>query len=172
MVRSASLLSLIITLICVILLLSACKKDELLDTQEAQARSFPNVDPRLWPLFEAFEQEAAARGFEVDLNKARISGEIASISEQHVAGQCSYNQVSGDVTVDREFWANSNGNFQEFIVFHELGHCYLHRAHREDADEQGNCISVMRSGLEDCRDNYNSLTREQFIDELFNPEQF
>jgi len=76
------------------------------------------------------------------------------------------------VTVDRDFWLNSNGNFQEFIVFHELGHCFLHRGHREDSDAQGACISIMRSGLEDCQDNYNLLTREQYIDELFSPEKF
>ena len=150
----------------------SCKKDTAF-AAEPELRTFPGVDEELWDLFEVFEIEGANRGFEIDLVKEGISGHIEPIDEEHIAGQCSYSEIHpGRVTVDSDFWANSSANFKEFIVFHELGHCYLHRDHREDIDNLGRCVSIMRSGLEECRDNYNRLTREQYIDELFNPESF
>ncbi len=153
----------------------ACEKDDVFVEVESDLRTFPEVDERLWPFFESFELEAAERGVEVDLREAGISGKIRPIAEEHVAGRCSYipNIISsGNVTVDAEFWDNSSSIFKEFIVFHELGHCYLNRDHREDADAQGACISLMRSGLGTCRDNYTSLSRKQYIDELFDPDSF
>ena len=152
------------------LFISACQKDDPLVPEE---RRFPLVDERLWPYFEAFEAEAARRGIEVNLVEEQITGVIEGIDEEHVAGQCSYSPFNpGDVTVDDAFWNRSNLNFREFIVFHELGHCYLRRGHREDSDALGFCISLMRSGVEDCRDRYNLQTRKQYIDELFFPEDF
>jgi hypothetical protein len=148
----------------------SCQQDEPLIPEE---RTFPLVDQRLWSYFEAFEIEAANRGIEVNLVQERITGVIEAIDEEHVAGQCSYSAVTpGEVTVDDEFWTRSNSTFREFIIFHELGHCYLMRDHREDKDQFGFCKSLMRSGVEDCQDRYNLQTRKVYIDELFFPEDF
>ncbi|MFT5166435.1 MAG: hypothetical protein ACI8P3_001666 [Saprospiraceae bacterium] len=172
MVSYSRIISLSFLGILILSLFSTCEKGESI-ALEPELRTFPGVDEALWDLFEAFEIEGANRGFEVDLISEGITGNIEAIDEEHVAGQCSYSEIfPGKVTVDSEFWINSSANFKEFIVFHELGHCYLHRGHREDFDDLGRCVSIMRSGLEECRDNYNVLTREQFIDELFNPEEF
>lgn len=131
---------------------------------------YPDVDQRLWSFFQSFEEEAALRGWEVDLSLTGISGTIEEIDEEHVAGQCSiHGQISKHITIDLEFWNRSNDLFKEFIIFHELGHCYLRRGHREDTFANGTCKSLMRSGTEDCRDNYNNQTRASYIDELFNP---
>ncbi len=59
--------------------------------------------------------------------------------------------------------------FREFVVFHELGHCDLGRDHRDEAFDNGVCVSIMRSGLGDCRDYYHPRTREGYLDELFDP---
>jgi hypothetical protein len=53
------------------------------------------------------------------------------------------------------------------VVFHELGHCYLGRGHSEETHPNGVCKSIMRSGNGGCFDNYNSTTREAYLDELF-----
>ena len=53
------------------------------------------------------------------------------------------------------------------IVFHELGHCVLVRDHLDDADSEGNCLSMMHSGLGDCEFRYNGSTRNVYLDELF-----
>lgn len=166
-----------VILLAFLFVFTACQKDVAIDSVEVPAvpevRTFPGVDERLWPYFERFEVAGVARGFEVDLVVARITGVIEELEEEHVAGQCTTfgNARPGNVTLDAEFWNRSSDLFKEFIVFHELGHCYLNRGHREGAFSNGHCVSLMRSGTLDCRDNYNAATRASYIDELFEPNQ-
>ena len=164
-------------LLFVLLFATSCQRDEIVDlapaVEEPEVRRFPNVDERLWPYFERFEEEAANRGMDVDLVRARITGDIRNLDEEHVAGQCTTFGNSfrpGRVTVDLEFWNRAGDLFKEFIVFHELGHCFLDRGHREDAFANGRCKSIMRSGTLDCRDNYNPTTRSLYLVELFEPQ--
>lgn len=151
--------------------LSGCDNDgnELINnpTQDEEA-TFPGVDQALWPLFIAFEDEAAERGFNIDLRAAGITGFIEEIEERHVAGRCNYNfRQPNRVTIDEQFWNRSSNSFREMIVFHELGHCFLFRDHEERILSNGACASIMRSGNGSCLDNYNLRTRENYIDELF-----
>ncbi len=162
-------------ILCVLFLFTACQREEIVDLVETpvepEERTFPEVDERLWPYFERFETEGQARGFDVDLVVSQISGVIEDLEGEHIAGQCTTfgNFRPGSVTIDSEFWELSNDLFKEFIIFHELGHCYLDRDHREDAFSNGRCASIMRSGTLDCRDNYNAATRAAYISELFEP---
>jgi len=48
-----------------------------------------------------------------------------------------------------------------------LGHCVLNREHLDDADNQGNCVSIMTSGTGSCHINYTIATRKNLLDELF-----
>ena len=129
---------------------------------------YPSVDADLWPYFESFEYEAALRNIPVDLARERIIGSIENISESNVVGQCSYGRYAhSHVVIDENFWSRANYFAREMIVFHELGHCFLFRDHREGRFENGSCISIMRSGLQSCRDNYHSRSREYYLDELF-----
>ena len=156
---------------------TACQKDAVADLAEApiipEERTFPGVDERLWPYFQRFEEAGIERGFEVDLVVAGITGVIEDLDGEHVAGQCTTfgNFRPGRITLDAEFWNRSSDLFKEFIIFHELGHCYLDRDHREDTFSNGRCVSIMRSGTLDCRDNYNLATRGSYINELFEPNQ-
>ncbi len=130
--------------------------------------SYPNVDKALWPYFERFEVEGAKRGLTVYLKDASITGVISDISAEHVIGQCSYsNQDPHKVTIDLPFWNSTSDLGKEFVVFHELGHCYLGRLHDESTDSRGICLSIMRSGTGTCRDMYSTTSREKLIDELF-----
>jgi len=108
----------------------------------------------------------------VDLTDAGITGVIEEIDEDHVAGQCAFpRNRPNEVTVDESFWVRGSDLFKEFIVFHELGHCYLFRPHLEDQFSNGACVSIMRSGNGSCLDNYRNSTREFYIDELFELDQ-
>ena len=157
--------SLMVLLICC---LWACQDSELLDPEPPAPVKFPNVDPELRLYFQRFEDEAAARGIRVDLTAAGISGMIEPIDEDHIAGQCAYpRNRPNEVTIDEAFWVRGSDLFREFIVFHELGHCYLFRPHLEDQFQNGACVSIMRSGNGTCLDNYHSGTRASYIDELF-----
>lgn len=151
---------------------TACQPDEELDlTTEEELLplgQFPGVDPALWSYFANFEAEAAARGLDIDLYVSNITGEIAEIEEEHVAGRCTFSSAAPNaVTIDKTFWDQSSVLFREFVVFHELGHCFLGRGHEEGTNPNGTCTSIMRSGVEDCRDNYRTTTRTAYLDELF-----
>ncbi|WP_421985546.1 hypothetical protein [Roseivirga sp.] len=150
----------------------ACDKtDEIPGAPMVIEGTFPGVDERLWPYFIRFEAQAESRGISIDLVAEGITGVIEPIDEENVAGVCNFNgRNPNHVMVDADFWLRAPDIFKEFIVFHELGHCSLLRDHREGADEDGRCISIMRSGLESCRDNYSVLTRTSYLDELYDPQ--
>lgn len=158
----------------------ACNRTENIFTVEAEPEPEPvveeeitpyiGVDPLLWEYFERFEEEGRERGIEVDLRAQKITGMIQSLGEDDVAGQCTYSPTRPNhVVIDLGFWTNATNQAREFVVFHELGHCELLREHREASFTNGTCLSIMRSGLGSCRDNYNVRTRESYLDELFDP---
>ena len=165
------------SIVFTLFIFTSCQQDSLepLDTTTSsipEERTFPGVDERLWPYFERFEAAGQSLGFDVDLVAAGITGEIEDLEGEHIAGQCTTfgSFRPGNVTIDAEFWEIAGDLFKEFIVFHELGHCYLDRGHREDAFTNGRCVSIMRSGTLDCRDNYTPTTRSAYVSELFEPE--
>lgn len=148
---------------------SACKKDTMISEIPAvQSGSYANVPEELWIFFQRFEEEAQERGIFIDLNEEEISAEFMEISEDGVAGTCTYGSHNpGHILIDVSFWDRAGELLKEMIVFHELGHCSLHLDHREGIHPDGTCLSIMRSGLEDCIDNYRWSTRETYLDELF-----
>ncbi len=156
-------------LLCVCVLSGCTEEADVLPEAETPVK-FDQVEAALHPYFLRFEQEALQRGMEVDLTAANIRGIIQEIEENQVAGQCRYNRLDPRlVTIDASFWRRASDLFKEFIVFHELGHCFLNRPHLETAFSNGVCTSIMRSGTGSCIDNYNRLTRQSYIDELFEP---
>jgi len=140
------------------------------DTHEESSLYFANVDAALWTYFDAFEKEGIKRGYNVDLSAAEITGEIRTISEDGVAGTCQFGTHIHHVTIDKEFWDKADYNLREYVVFHELGHCALDRGHNNRAFANGNCVSIMHSGLTDCRVTYGTQTRSALLDELFQNE--
>ena len=148
-------------------LFAACQKEDP-DTVIFTEKTYADVDPELWPFYQEFEEQAALRGLLVDLNEFGVTGVIEELNPDGVAGQCTYGSHVADVAIDQSFWENSNSvYFKEMVVFHELGHCFLHRGHEEAVLPNGTCASIMRSGVEDCRDNYGPQTRSAYLDELF-----
>lgn len=133
-----------------------------------EAPAYPNVEQALWPYFQTFEEEAAARGLEIDLANARLSGEIDNLDDGNVIGLCQYGRyINNHITIDKQFWNRSSNLAREMVVFHELGHCFLGRDHLENAFRSGHCESIMRSGTCCCRDGYSASTRTYYVDELF-----
>lgn len=149
----------------IIFFILSCNDSIYVEVQQVQ---FPGVDELLWPHFTAFQKEGRARGVNIDLVQANISGEISNITEDGVAGTCQYgSHITNHVTIDQSYWNRSSYNDREYVVFHELGHCFLIRDHNDLQDRNGVCISVMHSGLTNCRSLYNSANRDYYLDELF-----
>jgi len=149
--------------------IGACIEEDISVTEEQSVQEFPLVDEALWSHFVAFEEAAEERGLQVELNATTIRGTIEEIHEEDIAGTCTYGGRTNfrDVVIDESFWDNSSFLAREYIVFHELGHCFLGRDHEEGCLANRTYTSIMRSGLGNCRDNYNTTTREYYLNELF-----
>jgi len=149
-------------------LFSCLDEFENSDSSQPTNEGYEDVDSRLWSYYDIFQEEGKKRGIDVDLLSARISGEIAEIDENNVIGTCQYGGFSTNhITIDNVFWSRSSNLSREFVVFHELGHCFLDRGHKEDSTSEGLCVSLMRSGNGGCTDAYSSRNREYYLDELF-----
>ncbi len=139
-----------------------------LDNEPAPIQIDHFIDNRLKPYFDKFKEEASARGFEFDFKELKVDGYIQGLSQSSVAGQCqTYETGNSAVIVQPIYWDNITELEKEFLIFHELGHCILDRAHLEDANPDGTCKSIMNSGGLFCDINYNIRTRDEYIDELF-----
>lgn len=126
------------------------------------------VHPELEPFFETFKEAAEARGIEFDNDAEGISGIIRRISGSTIIGQCARsNDSTKIITIDRSFWDAFNDFEKELVVYHELGHCFLNRPHCDVINTDETCFSIMHSSEDLCENNYNSVTREEFLDELF-----
>ena len=137
----------------------SCNKDENVDLF---------VAPALQEYFDRFVVEGAARNVRVDYDSSRISGYLKIITQAGVIGQCAHSETKPNtVIIDQIYWNSATDLEKEFVVFHELGHCVLNREHLDEADNQGNCVSIMTSGIGGCHINYTMATRSKMLDELF-----
>ena len=150
------------TLLCLSFLsLTNCSKSE-------EGNTVLFVENELQLYFDRFEAEAAERGMEINLSNAQIEGYIDDIETPSVAGQCTSNSDEPNrITIDEALWNRFSDLEKEYLIFHELGHCYLGRGHRDDINADGSCASMMQSGTISCRKNYNTRTRTDYLDELF-----
>lgn len=143
----------------------SCEKEAMIMTAD---KEYPGVDAELWMYFQRFEMAAAERGVEIDLIARGITGSIEDIDMDNVVGICNHNPNSPNhVTIDETFWMRSSSLRKEMIIFHELGHCYMNLGHRDEANSNGVCKSIMRSGMGGCMDMYTQNSRGGYHDELF-----
>lgn len=158
----------------ILLALTACDKDELPISalNENISSIYQGVDVEFNSYVDDFIIEAEKRGIVVEIEGRNITIQFTDIkqgSNPNVVGLCTYdNHNLNDITIDRNYWNSASKLEREFVLFHELGHCYLKRAHRNDTFSNGICRSIMRGGAElTCLDAYNQQNREYYIDELF-----
>lgn len=148
-------------IICTVLLAAISCSEE----PEVITESF--IDDDLSGYFELFETEASNRGVLIDISELGVAGYIQSL-EDDIAGQCAtYTDGSREVRIDRDYWTRASLTEKEMLVFHELGHCVLGRAHDDGSDNRGFCVSIMNSGIGECVNRYNRNNRELYLDELF-----
>ncbi|GHA22982.1 hypothetical protein GCM10007103_00050 [Salinimicrobium marinum] len=134
----------------------SCSKDELFPyTNEELAND------EFYPYLELFSEEAKKRGY--DFDNYTIDFYLADIEGAAGLG-------GRKIIIDREHWNNGDPEFKEFLVFHELGHAALGRNHKNAKTASGECLSIMganKNGFECYRNQYSSLWREYYLDELF-----
>lgn len=126
------------------------------------------TDPELIPYFQIFAEEAAKFGFTVDYEAERIEGLIEDIRDRNIQGQCFHNEEKPKkVIIDINYWANADESEKQFIIFHELGHCFLDRDHRDASNADGTCVSIMHSSPQACSFTLTAANRESYLNELF-----
>jgi len=126
------------------------------------------VDPALQPYFDRFVEEGALRGVTVDFTIIEVEGMLTEIDGNNIHGQCISNSAKANsLLVDNSFWNGASDIEKEFVIFHELGHCYLDRSHLDTQNQDGTCASMMHSGTSGCTNAYNQMTRSMYLDELF-----
>ena len=126
------------------------------------------IDPELVPYMDAFVEEATLRNIHVDEEMRNLTASILDINRRNVAGQCTQGEGTvSQILIDSKVWRAYTHLQKEAVVFHELGHCVLKRGHRDDQDLEGNCLSLMESGLGTCQMNYTTISRSTYLDELF-----
>lgn len=126
------------------------------------------VDEAFQPYFEAFEAAGAERGLAIELGAEDIGAVFSSELEAQMAGKCTkFSTGARIIYIDQQSWAGRSELQREFLIFHELGHCYLDRPHLDEADANGFCVSIMQSGEGGCTGRYTVLNRERLLDELF-----
>lgn len=126
------------------------------------------TDPAIQEYFDRFETEASFFGLEFDVAGKNIYGIISDLDSNRI-GNCSFSKNHPRrITIDREYWDGANDMEREYVIFHELGHCYLERIHDNSKSGSGMCRSIMQSGESDCYLIYNGKTRDYYLKELFN----
>lgn len=127
------------------------------------------TDAELIPYFELFAEEAAKRGIVVDYEAARIEGLMQEIDRPNVLGQCFRNEDKPrKVIIDIVYWTEATEVEREFLIFHELGHCFLDRDHLDITKTNSNeCVSIMHSTPQACSFMLTDENREEYLDELF-----
>lgn len=124
------------------------------------------VDQEFQIHFDTFAEEATKRGYPITDEFYQISAEFQTIDD--ASAQClSSSGGERTIRVDEDYWNRISLTRREFVVYHELGHCYLGLSHDDSADPEGNCTTIMTSGLGGCRNVYSARTRETFLDQLF-----
>lgn len=151
----------------VVVLLAACKREDV-------PVKVYDVPSELQVYIDLFEQEAAKRGQNINIDNLRVLYE-GDLVNGTAAGTCTYPHASDPIPTVRFDttslnWTN-NASSKELLVFHELGHCVLNRReHRDDLLPNGNYSSIMRStGAQVYGGALNDYKRDYYLDELFDP---
>lgn len=159
-------------LILLLLLGFSCQKtDVLLATYE--------IDPALKPYVDSFVTEAKKRNIEVKQENLimKFGATTIEICGQYIKDNKGQRSIT--INPSASCWKDAPEQNREALVFHELGHCFLNRLHRDDHLPDGSAASIMSTSnngpYEPCIYPIDGSTtcnktarRDYYIDELFN----
>ena len=140
-----------------------------------------SVPPEVEPYLKTFREEAQKRNVSVSTDNLIV--EFGTVKAEDVCAQClRENGKTPRITINDKnplCWQQASQYERECLLFHELGHCLLKRAHKSDKFPNGAFVSIMNPddiGIYDtCRypiggDECDKRPRrDYYIDELFDP---
>lgn len=143
------------------LVFSACQKYQ------------PSFPEELEPFIDKFIEEASKRGRDLSRIKEGLIIQYEDLPEKS-GGKCIRSFFFPNrISIDKFFWQQMNDRQKELLLYHELGHCVLHRDHRNERLSQGECTSIMDGNEEEffCSNNfYSEKWRAYYLDELFDEQ--
>lgn len=86
-------------------------------------------------------QKIEVRFGDIDCPKDKMNGDYC------VVAYCREQMPFSQIVVDRKTWNESDAYDKEQVYFHEMGHCMLHRDHKDNKDKDGNYTSVMHFSM-------------------------
>ena len=119
----------------------------LIGLNMAAAILFEVDGPELAPFsFETYEnkfyEEAVIYGKQIQ--KKHIIYMFAD-HQDNIIGVCYPYTAIPMITIDRKYWWAANERQRTALIFHELGHCVLGRAHVDSVERDGCATSLMNS---------------------------
>jgi hypothetical protein len=127
------------------------------------------IDSAFQPYVDSFNREASSRN--VNPNEAGLIVEFVDQSE--ISEYCGYGTVNPPhVKISRTgtCWTEVTNINKEILLFHEMGHAVLGRAHNNDTLPNGDFKSMMFAGNQfRLYDSHDEQRRKYYLDELFNP---
>lgn len=134
------------------------------------------VDNAFAEYINRFEKEAKDRRIKINLRDKGLIMDFGNLGEDR-GGVCYYENPIR-IVIDRDYWEavgrKENGDLlREELIFHELGHGFLKRAHDNGVLENDEWKSIMcggdKVGNRPWISNYKGEHRRYYIDELFRP---
>lgn len=146
----------------------------------------PNVDPAFASIYAEFQADMAQRHVSPKggIDSIQFGNSEAVAKDSEAVGVCDDYKI----TIDRTYFNGLSDNMKKLMIYHELGHCVLQRAHDNDykngtyclkVNYSGTCeewsnirfVSIMNSQLPDHQDvDENPDYRTALIDELFSED--
>lgn len=130
---------------------------------------FSYTDSTLVNVVKSFKYEAGMHG--IDVETAGISvlfGTPQDEKDPKAVGSClQYKSGARTILVRQDRWEAYDPYRKEALIFHELGHCILHREHC-DVKAEDIPISIMYYGLLDSK--FYEEHRDDLLEELFHAD--
>jgi hypothetical protein len=93
----------------------------------------------------SFEQTSAQYGSPVQITDLTIQfGQVDAVGETGGRGVCEAAEgMTPVITISQDAWTTSTEAEREELIYHELGHCVLHKAHVGGINQAGIPASLM-----------------------------
>lgn len=126
---------------------------------------FLSIENQYQPYVTGFERESVRQNHPVHIVNLIIKTE--NYIGENIIAQCRQNHVSTpEIAVSRQEWVKADEYEREMILFHEMGHCVLHRYHTAKKDVDGIATSIMGPYI--LPSTLYKNRRELYMKELFN----
>ena len=158
-------------IILLLLIIIACGK------KEEPILMVYEIEPQFLPYITLFIQEAEKANVVVKAENLRMTFKTENIS---ICGNFIQDKTGQrNIIINARCWKISSQQNREALVFHELGHCFLNREHRDDLMPSQDPVSIMNTynngPYEPCNYAIDGDTRcnkterrSYYINELFN----